>query len=213
MVKYYRVRKNWKDAASQLGAYTVLDNAKAMAEKHEGYTVYDWNANAVYGAEVDVESDADIEFSNVDCPFMVKVDIDDLNIRKSAGTNTAKTGKYTGKGDVYKRQINGIVNGIRSCIGAVANAVTDVANTIRSHLHFSVPDEGPLTDFESWMPDFMSGLAMCIRDRCTRYRKACVRVLLLYNRNDSSERTQEDRERGFSGMPDARESSSSGWNC
>ena len=33
------------------------------------------------------------------------------------------------------------------------------ANTIRSHLHFSVPDEGPLTDFESWMPDFMSGLA------------------------------------------------------
>ena len=55
--------------------------------------------------------------------------------------------------------INGIVNGIRSCIGAVANAVTDVANTIRSHLHFSVPDEGPLTDFESWMPDFMRGLA------------------------------------------------------
>ena len=51
------------------------------------------------------------------------------------------------------------MNGIRSCIGAVANAVTDVANTIRSHLHFSVPDEGPLTDFESWMPDFMSGLA------------------------------------------------------
>ena len=55
--------------------------------------------------------------------------------------------------------INGIVNGIRSCIGAVAGAVTDVANTIRAHLHFSVPDEGPLTDFESWMPDFMQGLA------------------------------------------------------
>ena len=49
-------------------------------------------------------------------------------------------------------------NGIRSCIGTVANAVTDVANTIRSHLHFSVPDEGPLTDFESWMPDFMQGM-------------------------------------------------------
>ncbi len=26
-------------------------------------------------------------------------------------------------------------------------------------LHFSVPDEGPLTDYESWMPDFMGGLA------------------------------------------------------
>ena len=55
--------------------------------------------------------------------------------------------------------INGIVNGIRSCIGNVVSAVSDVANAIRSHLHFSVPDEGPLTDYESWMPDFMKGLA------------------------------------------------------
>ena len=55
--------------------------------------------------------------------------------------------------------IDGIVKGIRACISKVKNAVTDVANTIRSFLHFSVPDEGPLTDYESWMPDFMSGLA------------------------------------------------------
>lgn len=55
--------------------------------------------------------------------------------------------------------IQGIVNGIRSCIGKVRDAVVDVAETIRSFLHFSVPDEGPLTDYESWMPDFMSGLA------------------------------------------------------
>lgn len=34
-----------------------------------------------------------------------------------------------------------------------------MANTIRSYLHFSVPDVGPLTDYESWMPDFMGGLA------------------------------------------------------
>ena len=55
--------------------------------------------------------------------------------------------------------INGIVNGIRSCIGKIKDTVGDVAETIRSFLHFSVPDEGPLTDYESWMPDFMSGLA------------------------------------------------------
>uniref|UniRef100_UPI004057A9B2 phage tail tape measure protein n=1 Tax=Agathobacter sp. TaxID=2021311 RepID=UPI004057A9B2 len=55
--------------------------------------------------------------------------------------------------------IDGIVNGIRSCIGKVKDAVTNVAETIRSFLHFSVPDEGPLTDYESWMPDFMGGLA------------------------------------------------------
>ena len=55
--------------------------------------------------------------------------------------------------------INGIVNGIRSCIGNVVNAVSDVADAIRSYLHFSVPDVGPLTDYEGWMPDFMGGLA------------------------------------------------------
>ena len=55
--------------------------------------------------------------------------------------------------------IMGIVNGIKSAISAVANAVRSVADTIRSWLHFSVPDVGPLTDYESWMPDFMGGLA------------------------------------------------------
>ncbi len=58
--------------------------------------------------------------------------------------------------------INGIVDGIRSCISAVTDAVKEVAGTIKSFLHFSVPDEGPLTDFESWMPDFMKGLAQGI---------------------------------------------------
>lgn len=32
------------------------------------------------------------------CPFLVRVSISDLNIRKGAGTNYARTGKYTGKG-------------------------------------------------------------------------------------------------------------------
>ncbi len=59
--------------------------------------------------------------------------------------------------------IMGIVNGIRNCISAVSNAVTSVADAIRSVLHFSVPDEGPLTDYESWMPDFIGGLAKGIQ--------------------------------------------------
>lgn len=55
--------------------------------------------------------------------------------------------------------INGIARGIRNAIGNVTSAVSSVASTIRSFLHFSVPDEGPLTEYESWMPDFMKGLA------------------------------------------------------
>lgn len=55
--------------------------------------------------------------------------------------------------------IQGLINGIKSKIGAITDAVSGVAEKIRGFLHFSVPDEGPLTDYETWMPDFMKGLA------------------------------------------------------
>lgn len=68
--------------------------------------------------------------------------------------------------------IMGIVKGIKSCIGAVGDAVKGVANKIKSFLHFSVPDEGPLTDYESWMPDFMGGLAKGIENSRSLIQKA-----------------------------------------
>lgn len=46
--KLYRVRKSWEDAKSQIGAYASLDNAKRACT--DGYTVYDWDGKAVYGA-------------------------------------------------------------------------------------------------------------------------------------------------------------------
>lgn len=55
--------------------------------------------------------------------------------------------------------VSNIIDGLRSMIGSLADSVSGIADTIHSYLHFSVPDVGPLTDFESWMPDFMSGLA------------------------------------------------------
>lgn len=90
--KYYRVRKSWADVASQKGAFTVLDNAKSCANENSGYVVFDWGGNAIY-----VTADAS-GMTDAECPFMVRVKIADLNIRKGAGTNTAKTGKYTGIG-------------------------------------------------------------------------------------------------------------------
>ena len=44
--------------------------------------------------------------------------------------------------------IEGFVNAIRSGLTNVADAASTVASTIASYLHFSVPDIGPLSDFD-----------------------------------------------------------------
>lgn len=79
-------------AGSQKGAFKELENAKECADGNPGYSVFDGNGNAVYG-KADGNGMADAA-----CPFMVRVGIADLNIREGAGTDTPRTGKYTGKG-------------------------------------------------------------------------------------------------------------------
>lgn len=90
--KWYRVRKTWADAKSQKGAYKVLKNAKACADKNDGYSVYDWNGNVVYAPSKTSEPE------QKKVSYRVRVSIKNLNIRKGPGTNYDKTGKYTGIG-------------------------------------------------------------------------------------------------------------------
>ena len=78
-IKWYRVRKNWADSKTQKGAYKILDNAKKCADQNPGYKVFDANGNVVY------EPKADEPVEKV--PFLVKVSISDLNIRKGPGTD------------------------------------------------------------------------------------------------------------------------------
>ena len=56
-----------------------------------------------------------------------------------------------------------IANGVKSAASGVFNAVKSVASGIASFLHFSVPDEGPLADADTYMPDFMKLLEGGIR--------------------------------------------------
>lgn len=88
--KWYRVRKSWADTKSQKGAYKVLKNAKACADKNTGYSVFDWNGNMVYSPVSPVQERK--------VNYRVRVKIDDLNIRRGPGTHFAKTGDYTGVG-------------------------------------------------------------------------------------------------------------------
>ena len=86
-VRWYRVRKSWADSKSQKGAFKNLDNAKKCADQNPGYAVFDADGVKVYESKV-----AAFE------PYLVKVDIPDLNIRTGPGVSYGRTGSYTGVG-------------------------------------------------------------------------------------------------------------------
>lgn len=87
---YYRVRKTWSDAKSQIGAYKVLANAKKIADANPGYYVFDDVGTAVYPTTQTSQTTA--------LPYLVNVSIKDLNIRSGPGTNYGRTGSFTGIG-------------------------------------------------------------------------------------------------------------------
>ena len=69
--KYYRVRKSWEDKSSQIGAFTVYQNAVNCVNANPGYAAFEDNGNQVYP-----------ETQKAFTPYLVKVSISDLNYRK-----------------------------------------------------------------------------------------------------------------------------------
>lgn len=55
--------------------------------------------------------------------------------------------------------IQGIVDGIKGTIGGIGEAASGIAGKIKSFLGFSEPEEGPLSDFHTYMPDMVSLMA------------------------------------------------------
>ena len=78
-VAWYRVHKTWEDVKSQKGAYKILENAKKCADANPGYSVFDVNGVNIYTSNTTSDTTA--------VPFLVKVSISDLNIRKGPGTD------------------------------------------------------------------------------------------------------------------------------
>lgn len=85
----YRVRKTWADTKSQIGAHKVLDNAKKVADKNPGYSVFDESGNVVYSGG---------STATTFTPYLVKVTTSVLNIRKGAGTNYGTNGSIRDMG-------------------------------------------------------------------------------------------------------------------
>ena len=82
-IKWYRIRKSWNDVKSQKGAYKSLELAKDACPA--GFTVYDWEGNAVYAP-----------FAS----YRVKIIVDELNVRSGAGTSY-KINTTVRKGSVF----------------------------------------------------------------------------------------------------------------
>lgn len=66
----------------------------------------------------------------------------------------------------------GMANGMKDAGGFLATAAKGLAETVKSFLHFSRPDVGPLREYEQWMPDMVKGMAKGITDNAYVLRDA-----------------------------------------
>ena len=93
---YYRVRKDWKDSKSQVGAYRILSNAKNAADKNPGTFVFTNDGTAIYPADSTAEPDYRVH-------TVVKGDtLWDIAV------------KYLGKGSRYTeiKKLNGLTSNV-----------------------------------------------------------------------------------------------------
>lgn len=95
---YYRVRKEWKDKKSQLGAYRLLSNAKAKADKNPGYSVFTDDGIAIYPTEASESAEED---------YTVHTVVPGNTLWKIAE-------KYLGKGTRYPeiKELNGLSSNV-----------------------------------------------------------------------------------------------------
>ena len=70
--------------------------------------------------------------------------------------------------------VTGLAKGILGGGGIIAKAVSWIGGIIKGFLHFSRPDEGPLREYEKWMPDMIQGMADDIRDNAYLLQEAAA---------------------------------------
>ena len=63
-----------------------------------------------------------------------------------------------------KDMIDSFIDGIKKRIGAVKDAVGDVASAVKEVLGFSEPEEGPLSNFHTFAPDMMDLFIKGVKD-------------------------------------------------
>ena len=72
--------------------------------------------------------------------------------------------------------INNFINGILEKWNHLKQTVSNVANTVKSYLGFSEPEEGPLSDFHTYAPDMMDLYAKGINDNIDKVQNSVANV-------------------------------------
>ena len=100
----YRVRKSWEDAKSQIGAYSILDNAKKACDTAgPAYSVYNSAGKKVYPeSKIEPVTPAPITpvEPEVKLPYLVRITASVLNVRSGPGMNY-KTRTQVRQNEVY----------------------------------------------------------------------------------------------------------------
>lgn len=81
---------------------------------------------------------------------------------------TSLPGKFLQWG---RDMIDNFINGVKEKLGGLFGIFDNITGWIRSVFHFSVPDQGPLADADTWMPDFMDLLTKGIKDNKQKVQK------------------------------------------
>lgn len=145
----YAVAKNWDTICASL-SNTMSELASSVSNAYNSLmSMNDSLKTSVHTAVSDIA----LAFSQLPSKI-VKALKDAADKVKQEFANMIKNAKKSGKDFV-----EGFVDGIKEKISKVVEACEKVANTVKDYLGFSCPDKGPLSEYETWMPDFMSGLA------------------------------------------------------
>lgn len=104
------------------------------------------------------------------------------------GQNVNK-GYYAGLGDPNKwgsDLVKGLGGGITSGLGWLGKQAEKAAKVIQKKLHHSTPDEGPLADDDTYMPDMMMMFAKGITDNTKYLEKASTSAASVVSQNLSA---------------------------
>lgn len=94
-----------------------------------------------------------------------------------------------------KDLLQNFIDGIVSKIEALRERISSIASTVRSYIHFSEPDVGPLSDFNSYGPDMVDTFARGIMKEIPTLERAMGQMAstmagsLAYNPNASITQT------------------------